>query len=66
VARFLGDYSQITFQHINGTSAYGDSFGFTTGVAVPAPLPFLGLGVALSQRRRLRRLSARLRDRSVG
>lgn len=66
VAQFLGDYSQINFRHMNSTSAYGDSFGFTTGVAVPAPLPLLGLGVALSQRRRLRRLSARLRDRSVG
>jgi hypothetical protein len=68
VAQFLGDYSQINFKHINTTSAYGDSFGFTTGAnanPVPAPLPILGVGAALSQCRKLRRLSNQLHNRRV-
>lgn len=65
VAQFLGDYSQINFRHVNNAGGYADGPGFTTGVAVPAPLPILGLGAAFCQRRRLRGLSAQLRDRKV-
>lgn len=65
VAQFLGVYTQIDFTHANNTSAYGDSFGFTTGgTPVPGPLPILAVGAALSQSRRLRRLSNRRGTRS--
>lgn len=64
VAQFLGDYSEIDFRHTTTTSAYADGFGFTTGVeTVPGPLPLLGVGAALSQARRLRRLSQQRGDR---
>jgi len=58
VVQFLGSYSTINFQYtnINTTTA---SFGFTTGlspVPTPGPLPILGIGAALSQGRKLRRL----------
>jgi hypothetical protein len=59
VAQLLGDYSQIDFQYSN-TNTFASSFVFTTGVnvtATPGPLPILGLGAALSQCRKLRRLS---------
>jgi hypothetical protein len=58
VAQFHGVYSQINFKHTNNTSAWADSFVFTTGgtPAVPGPLPILGVGTALSQGRKLRRL----------
>lgn len=62
VAQFQGSYSTINFSYANDNTQ-AVSFGFTTGVtpAVPAPLPILGLGAALSQGRRLRRLSQRRR-----
>jgi hypothetical protein len=63
VAQFLGDYSQIDFRYTN-INAFATSFVFTTGVnvtATPGPLPILGLGAALSQCRRLRRLSQQRR-----
>ena len=64
VAQFLGDYSEINFKHTTTTSAYPDGFGFTTGVtSAPGPLPILGVGAALSQARKLRRLSLQQRDR---
>jgi hypothetical protein len=64
VAQFLGDYSEINFKHTTTTSAYSDGFGFTTGVTpAPGPLPILGVAAALSQARRLRRLSLKQRDR---
>jgi hypothetical protein len=66
VAQFLGDFSEITFRHSTTTSAYSDGFGFTTGVTyvpTPGPLPILGIGAALSQARRLRRLTLMQRDR---
>ncbi|MFN7898130.1 MAG: hypothetical protein ACK5N0_00500 [Synechococcaceae cyanobacterium] len=64
VAQFLGDYSEINFKHATTTSAYADGFGFTTGVTpAPGPLPILGVAAALSQSRRLRRLSLKQRDR---
>jgi hypothetical protein len=59
VAQFPGDYSQISFKYNNNTSAWTDSFVFTTGgtTAVPGPLPILGVGAAMSLSRKLRRLS---------
>lgn len=65
VARFLGSYSQIGFNYANANPAAA-SFAFTTGVTpVPGPLPILGVGAALGQARRLRRLSTRLRERQI-
>jgi hypothetical protein len=62
VAQFIGDYSQLGFRHSTNTSAYSDGFAFTTGlIAAPGPLPILGVGAALGQARRLRRLSQRRR-----
>jgi hypothetical protein len=56
VAQFLGSYSSIDFKYAN-TNNYEVSFAFTTGVTpVPGPLPILGVGAALSQCRRMRRL----------
>lgn len=64
VAQFLGSYSTINFKYTN-TNTQAFSFGFTTGVTpVPGPLPILGIGAALGQARRLRRLSQQRRDRS--
>ncbi len=65
VAQFSGDYSQINFKYTNNTSAWTDSYLFTTGgtAAVPGPLPILGVGAALNQCRKFRRLSKRQRDR---
>jgi hypothetical protein len=64
VAQFLGNYSEITFNHTTTTSAYADGFGFTTGVTpVPGPLPILAVAAALGQSRRLRRLCLMQRDR---
>lgn len=68
VAQFLGDYSQINFRHVNNAGGYADGPGFTTGVRanpVPAPLPILGVGAALSQCRKLRRLSNQLHNHRV-
>ncbi len=68
VAQLLGDYSQINFRHVNNAGGYADGPGFTTGVRanpVPAPLPILGVGAALSQCRKLRRLSNQLHHRRV-
>lgn len=66
VAQFLGDYSQIDFQYTNNNT-FASSFVFTTGVNLtptPGPLPILGLGAALRQCRRLRRLSHQRRGGS--
>jgi hypothetical protein len=63
VAQFLGTYSQIDFKYTN-TNSIAYSFAFTTGVTpAPGPLPILGVGAALSQARRLRRLSQQRGDR---
>jgi hypothetical protein len=63
VARFLGSYSTINFKYTN-SNTQAVSFAITTGVTpVPGPLPILGVGAALGQARRLRRLSQQRRDR---
>jgi hypothetical protein len=65
VARFLGSYSTIHFKYTN-TNPQAFSFAITTGVTpVPGPLPIHGVGAALSQARRLRRLSLQRRDRRL-
>ncbi len=63
MAQFLGSYSQIDFKFTNPNPVAG-SFAFTTGATpAPGPLPILGVAAALSQSRRLRRLSLQQRDR---
>jgi hypothetical protein len=64
VARFLGSYSTINFKYTN-SNTQAVSFAITTGVtpAAPGPLPILGVGAALGQARRLRRLSQQRHDR---
>jgi hypothetical protein len=64
VAQFLGSYSSINFNY-NNSNTFATSFAFTTGANVPAPLPILGVGAALSQCRKLRRLSNQLHNHRV-
>jgi hypothetical protein len=69
VAQFLGSYTSIGFKYTN-TNSQAVSFAFTTGVTpppspAPGPLPILGLGAALSQCRKLRRLTHQRRGHAL-
>ena len=60
VVQMQGTYSSIGFKYNNSTSG-AETVAFTTGVAVPGPLPLMGVGIALGFSGKLRKLRARLR-----